>query len=296
MHHSILFLKKPKLYEILLIISQIDPFFVSLHRYLRGTLHVFLILNRKEETMDLKEFEKSVRGTDISSVRQKEIVSEKTFPILMRKVYLWMTLALAITGFTAFFVASSPAMLQAIYTNKIVFWGLIIGELALVFIVSGAINRLSLATATLLFVLYSVINGATLSMIFAVYSLSIIGQTFLITAGMFGAMAAFGYFTKSDLSSIGKILFMALIGLILATIVNIFLKNSMMDMIISYVGVLIFVGLTAYDSQKIKQMLILATDTGEMAQKMALMGALTLYLDFINLFLYLLRIFGNNKD
>lgn len=259
-------------------------------------LHVILTLNRKEETMDLKEFEKSVRGADISSIRQKEIVSKKAFPILMRKVYLWMTLALAITGFTAFFVASSPALLQAIYTNKIVFWGLIIGELALVFIVSGAINRLSLSTATLLFVLYSVINGATLSMIFAVYSLSIIGQTFLITAGMFGVMAAFGYFTKSDLSSIGKILFMALIGLILATIVNIFLKNSMMDMIISYVGVLIFVGLTAYDSQKIKQMLILATDTGEMAQKMALMGALTLYLDFINLFLYLLRIFGNNRD
>ena len=157
---------------------------------------------------------------------------------------------------------------------------------------TAAINKLSLTTATLMFVLYSVINGAMLSSIFLIYTASSIATVFFITAGTFAAMAIVGYTTKADLSSMGKILFMALIGLIIATIVNIFVKSSGLDMIISYVGVLIFVGLTAWDSQKIKQMMLQAPDAGEGMQKMALLGALTLYLDFINLFIYLLRIFG----
>jgi FtsH-binding integral membrane protein len=201
-------------------------------------------------------------------------------------------LALAITGFTAYGVATSPGLMQAIYTNPILFWGLIIAEFALVIGVSAAINKLSLTTATLMFILYSVINGALLSYIFILYTASSISTVFFITAGTFATMAFIGYTTKTDLSSWGKILLMALIGLIIATVVNVFIKSTMFDMILSYVGVLIFVGLTAYDSQKIKQMLLQAPDAGESAQKVALLGALSLYLDFINLFLYLLRIFG----
>ena len=156
-------------------------------------------------------------------------------------------------------------------------------------------GRLSLTTATLLFILYSIINGATLASIFAVYSMSVIGQTFLVTAGTFGAMAVYGYFTKKDLTSWGRLLLMALIGLIIAGIVNLFLHNSTMDLIVSGIGVLVFVGLTAYDSQKIKHMLLMQEDMGETAQKVALMGALSLYLDFINLFLYLLRFMGRER-
>ena len=211
----------------------------------------------------------------------------------MRKVYTWMTLALVITGITAWVVAHSPAILQMIMTNKILFLGLLFGELILVWSVSAAINRLSLTTATLLFVLYSVLNGVTMSFIFLAYTYESVTNVFLITAGTFAAMAFFGYFTKTDLSSIGRILFMALIGLIIATIVNIFVKSSGFGMILNYLGVLIFVGLTAYDSQKIKEMLALCPEPDAQAQKLALLGSLTLYLDFINLFLYLLRIFGS---
>ena len=228
--------------------------------------------------------------------RERELEASRAFPMLMRKVYIWMSLALVITGFAAYLVATSPALVSVIFSNSLVFWGLIIGELALVLGLSAAINRLSLTTATLMFVLYSVINGITLSSIFLVYTASSIVSVFFITAGTFAAMALFGYFTKTDLSSIGRILFMALIGLIIATIVNIFVKSSGLGLILNYVGVLIFVGLTAWDTQKIKQMLATATDTGETAQKVALMGALSLYLDFNNLFLYLLRIFGSSRD
>jgi hypothetical protein len=217
------------------------------------------------------------------------------FPVLMRKVYVWMTLALAITGFTAYAVATTPSVLQAIYGNKILFWGLVIAEFGLVLGVSSAINRLSLTTATLMYVLYSVINGATMSFIFLAYTTSSIATVFFITAGTFATMAAIGYFTKTDLTSMGKILFMALIGLIIATLVNLFVKSSGFDLILSYAGVLIFVGLTAYDSQKIKNMMLEAPDAGEGAQKLALLGALSLYLDFVNLFLYLLRIMGRRE-
>lgn len=232
---------------------------------------------------------------EYSSANERLWEASQAFPVLMRKVYVWMTLALAITGFTAYGVATSPGVMQAIYSNPVLFWGLIIAEFALVFGVSAAINRLSLTFATLMFVLYSVINGALLSYIFILYTTSSISTVFFITAGTFAAMAIIGYTTKTDLSSWGKILLMALIGLIIATIVNVFIKSTMFNLILSYVGVLIFVGLTAYDSQKIKQMLLQTSDASEGAQKIALLGALTLYLDFINLFIYLLRIFGKRE-
>lgn len=229
-------------------------------------------------------------------IREQEGSLSLAFPALMRKVYVWMTLALVLTGITAYGVASSPGLMMTIIQTPAVMWGLIIAELAIVIAISAAINRLSLTTATLLFVLYSVLNGATFSLIFAVYTMSSIANVFFITAGTFGVMAAYGYFTKRDLSSWGKLLLMALIGLIIATLVNVFLvKSSGFDLILSYAGVLIFVGLTAYDTQKIKQMLAMQTDMGEGAQKVALLGALSLYLDFINLFLYLLRIFGRRE-
>lgn len=227
--------------------------------------------------------------------RERELQMSAAFPALMRKVYVWMTLALVITGFTAYGVAASPGILMAIATNKILFFGLIIAEFGLVIGLSSAIRRLSLSVATLMFVLYSVINGATLSLLFVLYTMSSITNVFFITAATFGVMALIGYTTKKDLTSLGKMLFIALIGLIIATVVNMFLKSTGLQLIVSYIGVLVFVGLTAYDSQKIKQMLMTAEDANEGAQKLALLGALTLYLDFINLFLYLLRIFGDRK-
>lgn len=233
---------------------------------------------------------------DVDSLRNKDYAMSTAFPALMRKVFVWMTFALAITGLTAYGVATSPSLVSMIFGSKVMFWGLIIAEFALVFAISGAINKLSLSTATLLFILYSVVNGATLSVIFFAFSTAVIAKTFFITAGTFGAMALVGYTTKTDLTSMGKLLFMALLGIIIASVVNIFVASSGLDLILSYVGVLVFVGLTAYDTQKIKQMCQAAPDAGESAQKLALIGALSLYLDFINLFLYLLRIFGNNRD
>ena len=233
---------------------------------------------------------------DVDSLRNKDYAMSTAFPALMRKVFVWMTLALAITGLTAYGVAKSPTILSLIFSSKVTFFGLIIAEFALVFAISGAINRLSLSTATMLFILYSVINGATLSSIFFAFSVATISKVFFITAGTFGAMALVGYTTKTDLTSMGKLLFMALLGIIIASVVNMFVASSGLDLILSYVGVLVFVGLTAYDTQKIKQMCQAAPDASESSQKLALIGALSLYLDFINLFLYLLRIFGNNRD
>jgi len=242
-----------------------------------------------QRKMDYEEFTNVVP-------RERELEMSAAFPVLMRKVYLWMAMALVITGLTAYFVANNETLITMLVTNQILFWGLAIAELGLVVGLTAAINKLSLTTATLMFVLYSVINGATMSFIFLAYTASSITNVFFITAGTFAAMAAFGYFTKTDLSSMGKYLMMALIGIIIATIVNIFTKSEGLTVILNYIGVLVFVGLTAYDSQKIKQMLLAAPDAGEGAQKVALLGALSLYLDFINLFLYLLRILGSRRD
>lgn len=232
---------------------------------------------------------------DYQSVTTREAEVSAAFPALMRKVYVWMTFALAITGITAYLVATNETLLTLIYSHQAVMWVLIIAELAIVIGVTAAINKLSLSVATLLFVVYSVLNGALFSSIFLVYTMASIAKVFFITAGTFGAMSLYGYTTKSDLTSWGKILIMGVLGLIIATVVNIFLKSSGLEMIISYAGVLIFVGLTAYDTQKIKQMCLQAPDAGETMQKYALLGALSLYLDFINLFIYLLRIFGRRE-
>lgn len=242
--------------------------------------------------MEYREFDRMV-----NEVRdERDLTPSITFPALMQKVYTWMAFAMIITGVTAYGVANSPSLLGMIYNNPVVLWGLIIAELALVFGITGMINRLSLTTATLMFVAYSVINGAMLSSIFLVYTMNSIGQVFFITSATFGVMAFIGYTTKTDLTSMGKILFMALIGMIIATVVNIFVGSTGLQTVTSYLGVLIFVGLTAYDSQKIKHMLYEQEVADEGAQKLALIGALTLYLDFINLFLYLLRIMGSRRD
>ncbi len=241
--------------------------------------------------MDYQDYQE----LDYQSVSTREAEVSAAFPALMRKVYLWMTLAMVITGLTAWIVAHNIQMLTFIYTNQAVMWGLIIAEFAIVIGVTAAINKLSLPVATVLFILYSIINGALLSSIFIIYTMSSIATVFFITAGTFGAMSLYGYTTKSDLTSWGKILIMGVIGLVIATVVNLFLKSSALEMIVSYAGVLIFVGLTAYDTQKIKQMCLQAPDAGETMQKYALLGALSLYLDFINLFIYLLRIFGRRN-
>ena len=197
---------------------------------------------------------------------------------------------------SAFYTASSPRLLEAIFGSGL-FIGLIIAELIMVIILSARINKMSFVATGIVFVIYSIVNGLTLSSILIVYTMESVASTFFITAGTFAAMAIVGTVTKKDLSSIGQILFMALIGLIIATIVNIFLKSSMMSYIISYVGVAVFVGLTAYDAQKIKNLIHqYGTDLSDDNMKLALMGSLSLYLDFINLFLYLLRIFGSRRN
>nr|WP_245550095.1 Bax inhibitor-1/YccA family protein [Haliscomenobacter hydrossis] len=213
----------------------------------------------------------------------------------MTKVFGWMSVALAITGVVAYFVSNSPQILQFVFGNRFIFFGLLIGELLLVGYLSAAVMRMSADMATMVFLLYSVLNGLTLSFVFLIYTSTSIAGTFLITAGTFAAMSAYGYFTKNDLTKAGSLLFMALIGLVIASIVNIFLRSPLMYWIITYAGILIFVGLTAYDTQKIKNMNIIGNEGTEEDHKEAIMGALTLYLDFINLFIMLLRLFGNRK-
>lgn len=229
-----------------------------------------------------------------NQVEERAQSSALSFPALMSKVYLWMTLALVVTGMTAYYVASTPAILYAIVSNQIAFWGLFIGELVLVFVLSSRIMSLSFVTASLMFVIYSIMNGVFFSFILLAYTEQSIATTFLITAGTFGAMSLFGFVTKRDLSTMGRILFMLLIGLLIATVVNIFMKAEGLTLILNYAGVVIFVGLTAYDTQSIKQMLQEHGDK-EGAEKIALLGSLSLYLDFINLFIYLLRFFGESR-
>lgn len=215
---------------------------------------------------------------------------------LLRSVYVWMTLALVITGFVSMYVAQSYQLVSFIFGNRLALWGMLIAELAVVFYLSARINSILFTKATVMFIIYSILNGATLASIFLVYTMSSIASTFFVAAGTFGVMALYGYVTKSDLTRIGNICLMALIGLIIATLVSMFWQNSMLQMIITYVGVILFVGLTAYDSQKIKRLLTAdGIEVTEETQKIALLGALTLYLDFINLFLYLLRLLGDRK-
>ena len=213
----------------------------------------------------------------------------------IRSVYNWMAIGLGITGFIAYYVAHSPSITGLIFGNPIIFYGMIIGELGLVFFLSARVSKIQASTATSLFVLYSALNGATLSFVFMIYTSSSITSTFFICAATFVTCSIYGMVTKRDLTSLGGFMAMGLIGIIIASVVNLFLRSSGMSMIISYIGVIVFVGLTAYDTQKLKAMAVsqpAGLDAG-VVKKGAIMGALTLYLDFINLFLMLLRILGN---
>ena len=231
----------------------------------------------------------------ISQPRQRAEVLVNDF---VRSVYNWMFIGLALTGFMALYVSNSETILRLVFGNRLIFFGLIVVELALVFSISGMVNRMSASTATLLFVIYSGLNGVTLSFIFLAYTRASIVSTFFVCAGTFLACSIYGWTTKRDLTSLGGFLFMGLIGIIIASVVNMFIRSSAMSMIVSYIGVLVFVGLTAYDTQKLKNMAMTqpAGLDGAVIRKGAILGALSLYLDFINLFLMLLRIFGQGRD
>lgn len=212
----------------------------------------------------------------------------------MSGVYTWMTLALALSGLTAFGVASSPVALRFIFGNELVFFGLIIAELALVIYFSFRVHKMAASTASLVYIVYSILNGITLASIFIVYTKTSIFSVFLISAGMFAAMSIYGRVTKQDLRSAGRYLTMALFGVIIASVVNIFLKSSGLDWLLSLVTVGIFVGLTAYDTQK-AYAIAERSDGSDMFAKASVVMALELYLDFINIFLSLLRLFGKKN-
>lgn len=209
-----------------------------------------------------------------------------------------MCIGLALTGFTAFYVSTSETLIRLVFGNRLIFFGLIIAELAIVFSISGMVNRMRAGTATAMFLVYSTLNGVTLSFIFLVYARASIVSTFFICSATFLACSVYGWTTKKDLTSLGGFLMMGLIGIIIASLVNIFIRSSAMSMVVSYIGVIVFVGLTAYDTQKLKNMAMTqpAGLDGAVVRKGAILGALSLYLDFINLFLMLLRIFGGSRD
>lgn len=217
--------------------------------------------------------------------------------VYMRQVYQWMTAGLALTTAVAYGVASSPAIRDAILGNSMVMILLIVAQFGLVIALSAAIHKMSAGTATALFLLYSALTGATLSSIFVIYPIASIANAFLVTTGTFLAMSVYGSVTKRDLTGMGNFLFMGLIGIVIAMVVNIFLRSGMMDLIISCLGVLIFTGLTAYDTQKLRRFGEAAPlEDGTAIRRGAILGALTLYLDFINIFLMLLQLFGGNRD
>jgi FtsH-binding integral membrane protein len=221
--------------------------------------------------------------------------AEEETKMFFQKVYGWMFFALIISASAAYLVANSETLISLIFGYRLIFYGLLILELVFVIALSGWIKRMSAATATLLFLLYSVTTGLTLSVIFLIYTSASIALVFAITAGMFGIMSIYGFVTKKDLTTLGQILVMALIGIILASVVNLFLNNGALDFIVSIIGVVIFTGLTAYDVQKIKNHNILGNHGTDEDKKEAIIGALALYLDLINMFLSLLRLFGKKR-
>ena len=213
---------------------------------------------------------------------------------VFRQMYIWMALALAITGITALVVSGNDRIMYELLSNRALFWGLMIAEIVLVIFLAARVQKMSLGAATIAFIIYSVLNGVCMSVLFLVYTSESIASTFFITAGTFGITSLYGFVTKKDLSSWRNLLVMALIGLIIASIVNIFLESNAMYWIISYAGVIIFTGLTAYDTNRFKK-IIYSNDVTEMSYKYALLGALELYLDFVNMFIYLLRILGDRR-
>ncbi|MFI2742725.1 Bax inhibitor-1/YccA family protein [Zhouia sp. PK063] len=212
----------------------------------------------------------------------------------LTKVYSWMFGALLLTGIVALWVANSTVAIEFVFSSKLVFYGLLIAEILCVGYLSARINKMSATTAILFFLGYAILNGLTISVIFLVFTAGSIASTFFITAGTFGAMSLYGYFTKTDLTSFGNLAIMAVVGLIIASVVNMFLNSETLYWIVTYLGVFIFVGLTAYDTQKLKR-INLANASEDTVQKASIMGALNLYLDFVNLFLFLLRMFGRRK-
>jgi uncharacterized protein len=227
--------------------------------------------------------------TTTSDVRASERVSA-----FLWKVYGWMAVGLGLTAAVAFLVAGSPDLVRALVGNRIVFFGLIIAELGLVFFLSARATHLAPSTAAGLFLFYSALNGVTLSVVLIAYTGESVATTFLVTAGMFGALALFGSTTRRSLAGAGQFFMMGLVGLILASIVGLFWQNDALQFLISVVGVIVFTGLTAYDAQRLKQM-ALSVPEGQLGQY-AIVGALSLYLDFINLFLMLLRFTGGRRD
>ena len=219
---------------------------------------------------------------------------EERVTAFLRSVYGWMCGGLAITAFTASVIAASPAFVYAVATNRLLFWGLMIAQLGIVFVLSARVDRLAASTAGLLFVAYSALTGITISFVLLAYTGESVATTFLVTAGMFGAMAAYGTTTQRSLAGFGQFLFMGLIGVVLASIVGIFWHSDALQFVISFVGVIVFTGLAAYDAQRLKAMALSLT-TGQTGSY-AIVGALALYLDFINLFLFLLRFTGSRRD
>jgi FtsH-binding integral membrane protein len=223
------------------------------------------------------------------------VINQSAVASLFKSTYMQMAAALTVTALTSFFLSQSAVFKSLLATGTSIMWIAIFAELAVVMWLSARLFSMSMTSATLLFILYSVLNGVTMSVIFLLYEPEVIALTFAVTAGMFFVMSLIGFVTRMDLSKLGGIFMMLLVGIIIASIVNLFMGSETLYWVITYLGVIIFVGLTAYDTNKLKQIYTEHGDAGEVGQKLALFGALTLYLDFINLFLFLLRIFGNRK-
>ncbi|HOX27603.1 MAG TPA: Bax inhibitor-1/YccA family protein [bacterium] len=230
---------------------------------------------------------------EYSGMLTKAVEKQRTF---VNRVYGWMCIGLLVTGLTAMYIVSNESLIKSIFRNSPLVLGLILAELGLVIVLSAAINKMSASLATTLFVVYAALSGVTLSVVFLLYTAGSIAMTFYVTAGTFGILAVYGSVTKTDLTSVGNLCFMLLVGLIIASFVNFFLRSSALYWVSTYLGIFIFVGLTAYDAQKIKGMSLAADQADdETLQKGAIIGALALYLDFINLFLLLLRLFGRRR-
>ena len=221
-------------------------------------------------------------------------VRDERVTAFLSKVYGWMFLGLLITAGVAFGVASSPALIETLILNRVLFWILLFAPIGLVWFLAAKVDSIAPTTAAIMFVIYAAMVGITSSVVFLIYTGSSIVSAFVITSGMFGAMAVFGTFTKRSLAGVGQFMFMGLIGLIIASVVNIFLFNDMLSFVISIVGVIVFTGLTAYDAQRMKEMAV-ALPEGKLASY-AVVGALSLYLDFINLFFFILRLLGGRRD
>ena len=234
--------------------------------------------------------------TGVPTQNFSEVGFSETFDAVLRRVYVWMTVGLLVTAITAAFVSVSP-LYQILTGQPLIFFGLMIAELGLVIGLSWGINRISPGMAILLFLVYAALNGLTFSVLFVVYTLGSVAQTFLATAALFGVMSIIGYTTKMDLSKLGSFLFMGLVGLIIAMLVNMFWTNTVLGWIVTFVGILLFLGLTIYDTQRIKRMTAASLQAGDenIQARMGILGALSLYLDFINLFLFILRLTGRRR-